>query len=67
MKFWLRKCQKSVGPWTISISQFVIFNKCSPTTRITFFDKLEVVFDKKWYASSETIFIEIDQDNLEDV
>ena len=55
VKFWVRKCHKSVGPWTIPVSQFVIFNKCSPNTRIQFFDKLKVVFDKKWCAISETI------------
>ena len=47
MKFWVRKYQKSIGPSTISVSQLVIFNQFGPTTRIIYFDKLKVVFDKK--------------------
>ena len=48
--FWVRKHQKPVGPWIIShigITIFVIFNKFSRTTRLLFFDKLKLVFDKK--------------------
>jgi hypothetical protein len=47
VKFWVRKCQKSVISWTLSVSQFIIFNKYSRTTCLTFFDKLKVVIVKK--------------------